>query len=135
MIKMKKEVHILFVYGSLMTGEYNHDYYLADACCLGQASIFGFALYNLGSFPGIKHTEELFRVCGELYEVNQSDFDRICMLEGNGYLYQCEPVIAVLEDSGESVAAEVFVYLGKVYKNELFPGDVQNWKERNKDKQ
>ena len=80
MIKMKKEVHILFVYGSLMTGEYNHDYYLADACCLGQASIFGFALYNLGSFPGIKHTEEPFRVCGELYEVNQSDFDRICML-------------------------------------------------------
>lgn len=135
MIKMKKEVHILFVYGSLMTGEYNHDYYLADACCLGQASIFGFALYNLGSFPGIKHTEEPFRVCGELYEVNQSDFDRICMLEGNGYLYQCEPVIAVLEDSGESVAAEVFVYLGKVYKNELFPGDVQNWKEGNKDKQ
>ena len=129
---MEKEVHILFVYGSLMTGEYNHDHYLADAGYIGQASISGFGLYNLGSFPGIKHTEETYRVCGELYEVNQRDFDRICVLEGNGYLYQCEPVIAVLEDSGERIAAEVFVYLGKINKNELFPGDVQNWKERKK---
>ena len=129
---MEKEVHILFVYGSLMTGEYNHDHYLADAGYIGQASISGFGLYNLGSFPGIKHTEETYRVCGELYEVNQRDFDRICVLEGNGYLYRCEPVSAVMEDSGERIAAEVFVYLGKINKNELFPGDVQNWKERKK---
>ena len=47
MIKMEKEAHILFVYGSLMTGEYNHDYYLTDACCLGQASIFGFGHYSV----------------------------------------------------------------------------------------
>lgn len=123
-------MHTLFVYGSLMTGEYNHDYYLADAVYLGEASIFGFGLYNLGSFPGIKHTPEPYRIIGELYEVNQRDFDRVCILESNGYMYQCEPVSAVLEDSGERIAAEVFVYLGIVYENELFPGEIQNWKKR-----
>ena len=123
-------MHTLFVYGSLMSGEYNHEYYLSDARYLGKAAIFGFGLYNLGSFPGIKHTEEPFRVCGELYEVNQSDYERICVLEGDGYVYQSEPVSAVLEDSGERIEAEVFVYLGMVYENELFSGDVQNWKER-----
>ena len=127
---MEKEAHTLFVYGSLMTGEYNHGHFLTDAVYLGEASILGFGLYSLGSYPGIKHTEEPYRVRGELYEVNQRDFDRICVLEGNGYMYQCEPISAVLEDSGERIPAEVFVYLGKVYENELFSGDVQDWKER-----
>lgn len=62
--------------------------------------------------------------------MNQHDFDRICVLEGNGYMYQCESVSAILEGSGERIKAEVFVYLGKVYENELFSGDVQDWKER-----
>ena len=127
---MDREVHLLFVYGSLMTEEYNYDHYLAGVRYLGKASIFGFGLYNLGSYPGIKHIEEPYKVCGELYEVNQRDFDRICVLEGNGYMYQCESVSAILEGSGERIKAEVFVYLGKVYENELFSGDVQDWKER-----
>ena len=78
--------HILFVYGSLMKGRYNHDAYMGRAVYLGRASIRGFALYDLGYFPGILHDSHDGRVYGELYEVNEEDYERICRLEGNGFL-------------------------------------------------
>lgn len=75
---MKNGKHTVFVYGSLMKGEYNHDAYLSDADCLGEAFITGYALYDLGHYPGIKHTDGPCKVCGELYKVSEEAFDRIC---------------------------------------------------------
>ncbi len=55
----------VFVYGTLMKNCYNHDYFLKDQKHLGQAVLPGYALYNLGSFPGIIPDNEEF-VMGEL---------------------------------------------------------------------
>ena len=106
--------HILLVYGSLMKDQYNHDAYMGRALYLGRASVQGFALYDLGFYPGILHDSGDSRVFGELYEVSEEDFERICRLEGNGFLYQCESVTARMEESPEAIIAETFVYLGTV---------------------
>ena len=121
--------HILFVYGSLMKGRYNHDAYMGRAVYLGRASIRGFALYDLGYFPGILHDSRDSRVYGELYEVSAEDFERICQLEGNGFLYQCERVPALTEDSFDEIMAETFVYLGKAEEDKRIPENDQPWRE------
>ena len=75
--------HTLFVYGSLMRGGYNHPGFMADAVYIGSATITGFDLYDLGYYPGIRHTNEQHVVRGELYDVSNAEFDAICNLEGN----------------------------------------------------
>lgn len=119
--------HTLFVYGSLMRGGYNHPGFMADAAYLGSATITGFDLYNLGYYPGIKHTKEQHVVRGELYDVSDAEFDTICNLEGNGSLYQCETVPAALGSRMDWIPAEVFVYLGSTDEKRKISGKEQSW--------
>lgn len=137
--------HRLFVYGSLMKGQYNHTAFLSDAEYLGKASIRGFGLYDLGSYPGIKYAEDVFSVTGELYAVDEDTYEEVCSLEGNGFLYQNETTAAFFEKKKESIReksarnyrnpgfsvdwipAEVFVYLGMVDESMRVPGTVQSW--------
>ena len=125
------ERHILFVYGSLMKDRYNHDAYMGRAVYLGRASIRGFALYDLGYYPGILHDSGDRWVYGELYEVSDKDFERICQLEGNGFLYQCENVAARSEYSLDEVMAETFVYLGSVEEDRRIIESDQPWRAEN----
>lgn len=125
-------MHTLFVYGGLMRGEEFHDPYLTGAQFFGEALISGFGLYNLGPYSGIRHTDEPYVVHGELYGINEKEFNEICILEANGKLFQCEEVIATLKDSGMQIKAETFVYLGKVFDEERLSGLVQSWKNRKK---
>ena len=45
--------HILFVYGTLMKGQRNHDRFLGNSEYTGTAMLSGYALYDLGSYPAI----------------------------------------------------------------------------------
>ena len=119
--------HTLFVYGSLMRRRYNHSGFMADAAYLGSATITGFDLYDLGYYPGIRHTKELHVVRGELYDVSDAEFDAICNLEGNGSLYQCETVPATLGNRTDWIPAEVFVYLGSTDEKRKISGKEQFW--------
>lgn len=121
------ERHILFVYGSLMKGEYNHDAYMKNALFLGNASIDHFSLYDLGSYPGIRHSRRREKVLGELYEVDQDAYEAICRLEGNGFLYQSEPVTAEIMDGRGHMEAETFVYLDDVDRSKKIPEQDQPW--------
>ena len=128
--------HTLFVYGSLMKGFYNHKGFLENAVFLGQASISGFDLYDLGRYPGIKRssdTAEVHTVLGELYEVNDDEYAAICELEGNGSLYQSEIVAASLDDSRDWMPAEVFVYLGRTEEKMKLSGSPQAWQEKSRE--
>ena len=124
--------HTLFVYGSLMKGGYNHPGFMADAEYLGTAVITGFNLYDLGHYPGIKHTKEQHVVRGELYDVSDAEFEAICALEGNGSLYQCETAAATLGGQRDWMPAEVFVYLGRTDDKRKISGKEQLWTEGNK---
>ena len=43
---------------------------------------------------------------------------------------QVTPSLAYLNDTEETIPAEVFVYLGKVRDSERFTGEIQSWKDR-----
>lgn len=71
---------IIFVYGSLKKGFYNHNAYLADAEYIGTGVIDGYDMYSLGKFPAIVEGNGM--VCGELYKVTEEELSAVDMLEG-----------------------------------------------------
>ena len=95
----------LFVYGTLMRGEFNH-HYLSNSHYVDSATIKGYDMYSLGSFPAITMGDNL--IIGELYEVSQEDMQLIDELEGEGHFYykKCETV--TVRDGKTSFA---FVYV------------------------
>lgn len=82
---------VIFVYGSLLSGFYNHT--LLDtpgAAFVGEAETRGgFALYDLGSYPGMVEREDLptETVKGELYAVDASTLREVDRLEGHPRYY------------------------------------------------
>ena len=122
---------VVFVYGTLLRGERNHDYYLHDKTCLGKAQITGFDMYDTGSYPAIIPGKGT--VNGELYEITQEDLKRLDYLEGEGDLYirQCVPAKT---ENGRIVLAHVYVYNYSTEGLEQIPEKLQpytaNWKDR-----
>ncbi len=68
----------VFIYGTLLQGLERSDA-LASSRCLGPA-LTGAALYDLGSFPGIKDGDA--PVVGELSEVDEAVLERLDRIEG-----------------------------------------------------
>lgn len=77
---------LIFVYGSLRTGEYNNDL-LIRSTKLCDASIRGFDLYSLGVYPAIIPSSDLNHlVYGEVFRADPGEFLRIDRMElGAGY--------------------------------------------------
>jgi len=72
---------LVFVYGTLMTGCSNHAGFLADSIFVGSGTLHGYALYDIGYYPGIKQKKKEI-VKGELYLVNSNTLMRLDSLEG-----------------------------------------------------
>lgn len=100
----------VFVYGSLMHGLPLHGA-LDDCPYLGEAELFGYSLYDLGPFPGIRATPGYGVVPGELYSVTQADLQRLDAIEGEGHLYR-RTRVATLGADGDITSADTYVYLG-----------------------
>lgn len=96
----------LFVYGTLMTGETNH-HYLQNSTLLGNATVRGYDMYDVGWYPAITPGNNL--ITGELYQVPIDDISSIDMLEGEGILYikKCE---TITDAEGNRTFALVYVY-------------------------
>ncbi len=85
----------VFVYGTLLEGEGNHDL-LARAEFLGPARTPPrFALHDLGGFPGLVAGGE-HAVDGEVYIVGPDTLARLDQLEGHPRFYRRAPI--ALED-------------------------------------
>ena len=97
-------MHRVFVYGTLLAGEPNHDL-LAGARCLGPARTApAFDLYSFGPYPGLVR-EGGTAVAGELYEVDDATLARLDVLEGYPDLYDRGPIR--LSDGTEAIAYTV----------------------------
>lgn len=98
----------VFVYGTLMRGEGNHDY-LNNSTCLSKATAEGYDMYDVGWYPAIIPGDNL--IIGELYQVPKDDMASIDMLEGEGHLYfkKCE---IVTDSEGKTTFAFIYLYLG-----------------------
>ena len=97
----------VFVYGTLLSGFANHEYYLKNAenaKLVKMDTLPGFAMYDLGGFPAIK-AKEGSKVIGEVYDVDDEVLGGLDHLEGvhRGFYNR----IVATTDSG----VEVFVYV------------------------
>ncbi len=114
----------VFVYGTLMENCSNHERYLKGQKYRGQAVLSGYALYNLGRFPGIV-PDVNEQVLGELYEVDARTLKRLDLLEDNGRLYIRKTTEVWLED--KRIRAEVYVWNGRVRKEDKIDFASQPW--------
>jgi gamma-glutamylcyclotransferase (GGCT)/AIG2-like uncharacterized protein YtfP len=82
---------LLFVYGSLITGE-KHAGQLAGARCLGQArTVPAYTLVDLGEYPALVE-DGATAIAGELYEVDEVTLRRLDAFEGHPDEYRRAPV-------------------------------------------
>lgn len=97
----------VFVYGTLLKGENNHNAYLKESVFVGEGNIVGYEMYDLGYYPGIVSGKG--NVLGEVYYVTEETLSRIDILEGEGSLY-IKTWVRVRMKNGKRVAAWVYVY-------------------------
>jgi gamma-glutamylcyclotransferase (GGCT)/AIG2-like uncharacterized protein YtfP len=95
----------VFVYGTLMRGQSAHAY-LSDAEYAGEYRLPGYAMYDLGRYPGIvpKPGQTVY---GEVYRVSDRMLREMDRYEGEGSLYHRVRVNA----ENESGTASVYVYV------------------------
>ncbi|WP_290443257.1 gamma-glutamylcyclotransferase [Clostridium sp. CF012] len=102
----------VFVYGTLMRGRSNYKYYLEHSIFLGIGTIQGYALYDLGFYPGII-LDENECTKGEVFEVDNETMSRLDRLEGEGDLY-LRRLVKVEMDNGLAHDAYVYVWNARV---------------------
>ena len=96
----------VFVYGTLMKGQ-PAEHMLSGCAFGGFFQLRNYAMYNLGSYPGIRPcTGE--SVLGELYFATDNIVAQLDRYEGEGYLYHRTNV--KISASHNSYTAEAYVY-------------------------
>lgn len=105
-LQNKKETY-LFVYGTLMKNNRKGKTYLDDAKFLGVCTLKGYALYDLGCFPGIVEDNDIVK--GELYAISMDSFPEIDRYEGEGALYK-RKIVEVYNENNERFNTYVYVY-------------------------
>lgn len=116
---------LVFVYGSLKRGFYNH--WLMEkinAKFVGADILFGCRLYNLGAFPGLRKDgdETSLPVLGEVYAVATHQVRQLDAFEGHPGFYRREEM-----ETGSEEMVNVYVYQGKVKEEALVVDGV--WRE------
>lgn len=79
---------ILFAYGTLKRGCYNH-YYLKGSTYLGRGLLHDYAMVDLGGYPGAI-PKEGYKILGERFEVPEEKWAYLDALEGTPTLYKRE---------------------------------------------
>ena len=102
----KENRNPVFVYGTLMRGERANGY-LHCAEYVGEAALRDYAMYDLGSYPGIVAVAGE-AVIGELYRVDDDTLKRMDEYEGEGTLYHRNTVRVSMADG---TAADAFAYV------------------------
>jgi gamma-glutamylcyclotransferase (GGCT)/AIG2-like uncharacterized protein YtfP len=122
---MSSKPHYVFVYGSLLSGLYNH-YHLNEAKLLGEATSathsYSMWVGHTKSFPFLIEGSE--KAYGELYEVNEDTLRKLDVLESHPNFYQ--RFSRVFECRGVYITAWVYMFQNSVQKMERVYGN--DWK-------
>jgi gamma-glutamylaminecyclotransferase len=107
--------HLIFVYGTLKRG-WGNNAIIHDQECLGEAITVehSFQMYTLGGFPGVVGGDK--QIMGELWEVDDTAFDRCDRLEGHPRFYkryQIEVLTKKLTGMSKDTAW-IYIYQGDV---------------------
>jgi gamma-glutamylcyclotransferase (GGCT)/AIG2-like uncharacterized protein YtfP len=107
----------LFVYGTLKRGGSRHS--LLKGCpFLGRALAKGFALYDLGAYPGMVPGDGVVR--GEVYEIPEGLLRELDWVEATPFLFRRELIEVVLEDH-TPLRAHTYLYNREVEGAALVP--------------
>lgn len=80
-------MELVFVYGTLLTGESNH-HLLEGSELRGTEVANGFLMKDLGRFPAcVEEADNHIPVIGEVWKVSPETFARLDRLEGYPYFY------------------------------------------------
>jgi len=111
--------HLVFVYGSLKRGQYNHRLMLpAKSEFIGKGhTLSPFLMYD-GSYPRVANPPGthgmldrfMGKIVGEVWRVNDETLACLDALEGHPHFYCREKVAIRIEESKRPVAAWVYVY-------------------------
>lgn len=111
----------VFVYGTLLQGRSNHG--LLEEASYARFETRGrledYALYDLGSYPGIKPWRGE-KVLGEVYRVNLETLKRLDQLEGEGSLYRRRWVRIRTAQGGE-LDAYAYIYMHRIDPADRIP--------------
>ena len=105
----------LFVYGTLMKGQ-RADWFLDGCECRGRYILKDFAMYDLGSFPGIVEKKGESTV-GEVYTIRAEMLPFLDSYEGEGSLYLRKAVM--VSNESESIKTYVYIYNNKTDEHDL----------------
>lgn len=129
MMKMKKShsgmngrmEQLVFVYGTLKKGFSNHRL-LASSELLGVAqTVKKYAMYSTG-VPIVVKGEEVSRIHGELYRVDETTLVYLDSLEGHPDWYRREEVDVFVEDQEEGMRTErAWIYFNLDKRGTLVP--------------
>ena len=109
--------HKVFVYGTLLKGEYNN-YLLETSDLIGPDRVCGFSMRDLGKFPACIPDADVQKVVvGEVWEVDDDTFARLDHLEGYPSFYDRVQV--------PTFAGDAWMYINKNANNrpEIESGD------------
>lgn len=137
---MDNEISLVFVYGTLLSAECNHEPYLADSERVGGPARLAAQLWDTGhSYPAVvldaNGRDAAHYVWGELYRVTPGTLARLDELEdyyGPGAINEYERIEAEIEVEGEGEAAGarhrawVYVYLSPPLQGR--PIDSGDWR-------
>ena len=114
----------VFVYGTLRKGE-RANYMLENSVYCGKYYLKDCAMYDLGSYPGIKENAGEY-VVGEVYLTDSTTMKQLDRYEGEGSLYDRKMVTAC--NGCETVSCYAYFYRGEVdaYSRMLKPWGAQN---------
>lgn len=95
-----------FVYGTLMKGE-RAQHLLEGAHYIGRCQLRDYAMYHLGSYPGIQPCAGEI-VYGELYLISDEMLEKLDQYEDEGTLYGRKVVTVWMED--QPIQASAYIY-------------------------
>ena len=122
-----KRTDILFVYGTLQRDcPANILMRLRQAEFLGEVTLDGYALYDLGHYPGIV-TDEKESVLGEAFRVDDAALTTLDRYENEGSLFSRRVAEIAMQD-GSKAEAYIYVYNGSVKTEDRIPLGRQPWR-------
>ena len=117
-LELFRNIHVLdsdvylFVYGNPKQNQQNNNIFEGAVYC-GTGVLRDYALYNLGSFPGIAPKRN-WSVLGEVYRLKEAKLIRIDDLTGNGKLYKRE-FVNIANTNGDRTKAFAYIYAEELY--------------------
>jgi len=88
--------HLIFVYGTLRKGHYNH-HLLKDAYCYGIGSSESwYAMYLKNGYPYVTGSESRYPIVGELYSVDDETLAQLDKFEGHPRYYERREIPVVM---------------------------------------